>query len=224
MLAQKTLLFHSHKILNGMARKIFDLSMFIDEKTPPYPGMPMHWIEQNATIPKEGWNAKTLHISSHFSTHIDAPFHLMENGKKLSDFSIEHFVGEAIVIDARNQNPYHPDLNQVKKGDIVFFYTGHTEKMGSTEFEKIENNPMISPETVRELIQKKARIIGMDAFTPDAPPFSLHKGLFKHDIMIVENLVNLKPLNGKRFECFVLPLNIRGGDGAPCRVIGIVRD
>ncbi len=204
--------------------KIFDLSMPIDEKTPVYPGTPKHRIEQNATIPKEGWNAKTLHINSHFSTHIDAPFHLVESGKKLSDFPIAHFVGEAIVIDARNQNPYQPDLKQVKKGDIVFFYTGHTERMHQKEFEKIENNPMISPKTVQELIQKKVRIIGMDAFTPDAPPFNLHKELFKQNIMIVENLVNLKPLNGKRFECFVLPLNIRDGDGAPCRVIGIVRD
>ncbi len=94
----------------------------------------------------------------------------------------------------------------------------------SPEFGDIKNNPMISKKTVQELIQKKVRIIGMDALTPDDLPFSLHKELFRRGILIVENLVNLEPLNGKRFECIILPLNIRHGDGAPCRVVGILRE
>ena len=63
---------------------IIDLTMSIDEETPVFPGDPKQEIKQYATIKENGWNEKRLTINSHFSTHIDAPFHMLENGKKLT--------------------------------------------------------------------------------------------------------------------------------------------
>ena len=63
------------------------------------------------------------------------------------------------------------------------------------------------------------KIIGLDSFTPDKEPFETHKLLFTKNICIVENLVNLKQLVGKKFECTILPLKLANADGAPCRVV-----
>lgn len=205
-------------LLNDMG--IIDLTMPIDEKTPVFPGDPKQEIKKFATIKKNGWNEKRLTFNSHFSTHIDAPFHMIEDGKKLTDFPIETFIGDAIVIEARNKVKIEPDLSKVRKNDIVFFFTGHTDKAYTDEFFK--NNPVISIRTSQELIKKKIKIVGLDSYSPDNEPFEVHKLLFKHDILIVENLVNLGKLNGKRFKCFILPLKIKNADGAPCRVIGIL--
>jgi len=198
--------------------KILDLSMPIDEKTPTFPGDPKQEIEQIETIKENGVNKKRLTISSHFSTHIDAPFHMIENGKNLTDFPIETFIGEAIVINARKQ--LEPTLNGVKPNDIVFFFTGHTKKAYSKDFFK--DNPVITKKTAQELIDKKIKIVGIDSFTPDNEPYEVHKLFFKHNILIVENLVNLDQLVGKRFKCYILPLKIQDADGAPCRVIGVL--
>ncbi len=62
--------------------RIIDLSILIDERTPVYPGDPKQDIKQIATIEKEGWNEKRITFNSHFSTHIDAPFHMLKDGKK----------------------------------------------------------------------------------------------------------------------------------------------
>ena len=199
---------------------IIDLTMSIDEETPVFPGDPKQEIKQYATIKENGWNEKRLTINSHFSTHIDAPFHMLENGKKLTDFPIEKFIGECIVIDVRNQVLIKSDLNKVKEGDSVFFYTGHTKKAYREDFFK--NNPVISEDTANKLIKKKVKIVGIDSYTPDNNPFPVHKLLFKHDILIIENLINLDKLNGKRCKCYILPLKIQDADGAPCRVIAML--
>ena len=200
--------------------KIFDLTLPINKKTPVFPSDPKYEIKQIATIKKNGWNEIRLTFNSHFSTHIDAPFHMLENGKRLDDFPLEIFAGEAVVINARGKKQTKPYLNGVKRNDIVFFFTGHIEKAYSPLFFK--NNPVITKETAKKLIDKKVKIVGIDSFSPDNEPFEIHKMFFKHDILIVENLVNLDKLNGRRFQCYILPLKIQGADGAPCRVIGIL--
>ena len=193
--------------------------MPIDEKTPNFPGDPILKIKRYNV--KEHTYGKTfLEFQSHISTHIDAPSHMIENGKTLSDFSITKFVGDAIVIDVRRQKSIEPNLSDVKEGDIVFFFTGHTEKAYSIDFFK--NNPILTEETARKIIKKKIKIVGLDSYSPDNSPYKIHKMLFKHDILIVENLVNLDKLSGKRFKCYILPLKIQYADGAPCRVIGII--
>lgn len=200
--------------------KIFDLSMGIDEKTPAFPGEPKPEIKQFATIEQNGWNEKSLVINSHLSTHIDAPAHMIKTGKTLTDFPISRFIGDAVVIDARGQQEINPDIDCVKVNDIVFFFTGHTDKAYTRDF--FTNNPVITKETAMKLISKKIRIVGIDSFTPDNAPYDVHKLLFRHDILIVENLINLKELSGKRFRCYILPLKIMNADGAPCRIVGII--
>ncbi len=195
-----------------------DLTLVFDSSIPPFPGDPPTTIEQYATIQKEGWNEKRITFNSHFSTHIDAPFHMLSKGKKLDQFPIDHFIGEGTVINLNNV-PFDnsPDLSLIKQDDIVFFHTGHTSKIGSKNF--FEKNPTISLPLAQRLLEKKVRIVGIDSFTPDNTPFYVHKFLFQHDILIVENLINLEPLIGKRFQFIILPLKIKDADGAPCRVI-----
>lgn len=195
----------------------FDLTMEINENTPVFPGDPRQEIRQVATIAKDGWNELRLSFNTHFSTHIDAPYHMLESGKKLSEYPAGFFFGEGIVIDARKQNPIEPDLLGVAPHDIVFFCTEHANKAYSKDY--FTGNPVISKKTAEALIEKKIKIVGLDSFTPDNAPYDVHKLFFKNDILIVENLVNLRPLIGKRFECVILPLNVRDADGAPCRVV-----
>ena len=46
--------------------------------------------------------------------------------------------------------------------------------------------------------------------SPDQYPFKVHHKLLENDILIIENLRNLKKLEGaKRFEVMAFPLNIR---------------
>ncbi|MDG6219528.1 MAG: cyclase family protein [Candidatus Thermoplasmatota archaeon] len=197
-----------------------DLTLPIDKNSPVLPGYPPVGITQFATLAQNGWNEKQLVLTSHCSTHIDAPNHMLEIGKTLSDYPIESFMGEAIILDVRGQSEIKVDVSEVKRNDIVFFYTGHNDRLYEKDYFK--NNPVISKKTTLDLIKKKICFLGIDSFTPDNEPYLIHKLLFEHDIRIVENLIHLDKINRKRFYCYIFPLNIKDADGAPCRVVAKV--
>lgn len=197
--------------------------MPIDENTPVYPGDPKPRIWQKSAVAKEGFNTKGLEISSHFGTHIDAPFHILQGGKKLGDFPLSTFIGKAMVLDARKSNENKEIIANTQKAggaDFVFFCTGNSKNCYCANY--FENSTSISLQTAKELAAKKVKIVGIDCLSPDNAPFDTHMELLKNDILILENLVNLESLIGKKFECIVMPLKIADADGAPCRVIAIV--
>ncbi len=197
---------------------VIDLTLSITDKIPVFPGDKLPTIEPAATIAKQGWNALRYSFGTHFATHIDAPYHMLQDGKKLTDFPPETFIGEAIVIDVRGQSIITHDLDDVREGDFVFFHTGHIKNISRDYF---VGNPVISPATAQLLVDKKVRIVGLDSFTPDGAPYNEHKLFFRNDILIVENLVGLELLTKQRFEVIVAPLKIDNADGAPCRVFAL---
>lgn len=195
---------------------IIDLTMPLDEKTPTFPGDPALIIRRE-TVGKHGCGKTFLGLHTHVGTHIDVPSHMIADAKTLSDFPITKFVGEAIVVDVRGRRSIEPPFLGVNKGDIVFFLTAHSEKAYNTDY--FTNNPVVTEKAAQSLANLGVSIVGLDSFTCDNEPYTVHKILLRNDILIVENLVNLQVLAGKRFQCTILPLKITAADGAPCRVI-----
>lgn len=195
---------------------IIDLTRYIDENTKVLPDTPSVRIKQLSTLVQHGYNEQQITITSHTSTHIDAPNHMISSGKTLSDYPLDRFIGDAIVINVCGQREIKPDLTAVKRKDIVFFYTGYDLCCNG---ETIEKSPVVSEETALYLIDKQVPIVGIDSFTPDIYPYPIHQLLFGHDICIVEQLTNLDKIPQQRFTCYILPLKLHNSDGAPCRVI-----
>lgn len=201
--------------------KIIDLTMPLDEKTPAYSGDPKIKIEQIAELKEDGWREKRVHINTHCGTHVDAPAHFFEKGKTLDALSLEDFRGEGIIFDVRKRKITLSVLKEQKilKNSMVLFCTGQSDKCYGNYY---EGATFVPEDVAQELVKKKVKAIGVDAFSPDTEPYSVHKILLSKDILIVENLVNLKALLGKRFIVHYFPLNITGGDGGPCRAVAFV--
>lgn len=195
-----------------------DLSVSLNEKTPVYPGDEKTKIKAIAILEKNGYQDHYLCISTHVGTHMDAPAHMIPNGKNIGEISLEKFSGHGVYIKVSNQKF---DLAEIEKipiaeGDIVFFHTSMSEQYYLPEYFK--NYPAI-PESVADyLIKKKIKIVGVDACSPDYAPFAVHKMFLQEGILIIENLTNLTLLAGKKFKVYAFPLNI-ALDGSPVRVI-----
>jgi len=197
-----------------------DLTMEISDKTPPFPGDPKLELKTLATIFKDGCNEKRVSFNTHFSTHIDAPFHMLEDGRKLDEFPIETFIGDAQIFDVRETSEIKlSNLTNRIQVPVVLFRTDHTKKALQPDF--FRNNPVISSEVANKLAASSVKIVGIDSFTPDNYPYTVHKILFKKNILIVENLVNLEAI-GSRCKLFIAPLNLKNADGAPARVFAQV--
>lgn len=200
---------------------IIDLTMEVSEKIPPFPGDPKAKFENIATITKQGCNERRFSINTHFSTHIDSPYHMLEDGKKLEEYPPETFFGDAAVIDVRNVSKITKDYIPKKIiTQFLLFYTGYSDNIRSPDYFK--KNPVITSDAAEEIIKHRVKIVGIDSFTPDNYPYTVHKILFRKDILILENLINLDRLK-KRCKLYIAPLHLIDADGAPARVFAEVR-
>ncbi len=193
-----------------------DLTLEVGSRIPPFPEDPKMESRYLFTIKKHGVNEKRVSFNSHFSTHIDAPFHMLPDGKKLEEFEPDYFIGQTQVIDVRGQKLITPNFLPKKiTAPIIFFYTNHIVNIYGKNYFK--NNPVITDETARSLVKSHVRIVGIDSFTPDNYPYEVHKILFAQNILIVENLINLGLL-GKKCRVIIAPLKLTDADGAPARI------
>ncbi|NCS70578.1 MAG: cyclase family protein [Candidatus Aenigmarchaeota archaeon] len=198
--------------------KLIDLTMELSEDFPEFPGDPKPEFKNVLSVEKDGWNVTKLKFNSHFSTHIDSPYHRLENGKKLDDYPLDKFMGNGVVIDARNQKVIGADLSKVKKDAIVLLWTDYTKKFREKNFYK--NNPKVSIKFAKELVKRRVKIIGIDAPSVEGTGSSeIHEILLKNDVLVIENLTNLDKLVGKKFDVIALPLKLKDADGSPARVI-----
>ena len=102
----------------------------------------------------------------------------------------------------------------------MLVYTGFGEKFGTSEY--FQNYPELIEPFAERLIDLHVKMVGLDAPSPDRPPFRIHTLLLQNGILIIENLVNLESLRScEAFEVIVLPIKVEA-DGAPVRVVAKV--
>ena len=202
--------------------KLVDLSVVINKDTPVYPGDPEVKIQPLGVFKKDTYNDHHVSFATHVGTHIDAPWHMVADGKTLDQISIEQFVGRGRLIKVENKMF---DLAAVKKakirqGDIVLFHTGMSDVYHKDEY---FNYPEMSPEIANYLVSVKVKMIGIDMLSPDKEPYEVHRILLGADVLIIENLTNLEQLAAKEFTVYALPIKFQL-DGAPARVIAQIKD
>jgi len=204
--------------------QIIDLTHRFDSDMPVYPGDPHPTLRQIADIQGSGFTDHELHTAMHVGTHIDAPLHMIAEGKYLSEISIQRFVGRGHLIDARKCTKEIPmellDSKKIEKDDIILVMTGFSKLYKEKEY--YESYPELSSAFAEKAVKLGVKMVGMDIPSPDRQPFPVHKILLKNEILIIENLTNLDALISiDRFTVFALPIKLYA-DAAPSRVIAVI--
>ena len=122
--------------------KVVDLSHYIEKGMQIYPGDPEPAIVSCLIHDRDYCHVDWLHLGSHTGTHIDAPYHFIKEGKKISDFPVDKFVGKAIVIDVTNMEgnqeiPLEKLMlydELITKDTFVLFMTGYDQHFGRKEY------------------------------------------------------------------------------------------
>lgn len=201
--------------------KVVDLTVPLNEQTPVYPGDPTTVIKPAGIFSKDGFNDHLVSVGTHVGTHIDAPLHMLADGKSLDQIPVGQFVGRGVYVKVEDKKF---DLDKIKnvgieEGDIVLFHTGLIDIYNKEEY--YSDYPEIPEEVAKYLVDKKVKMVGMDMSGPDHPPFKIHKILLGGGVLIIENLTNLSELANKDFTVYALPIKLQV-DGAPARVIAQV--
>lgn len=204
--------------------KIIDLTHTFTKDMPVYPGDPKSTLKQVAHIEKDTYNDHKLTTVMHVGTHMDAPFHMIKDGKEIDEIYPDKFIGPGIVINVSGKQKIDAaavENVQIKPGSIVLVYTGFGSKYRDQSYFK--GYPEFTEDFARKLVELKIKIVGMDMLGPDYDkPWATHKILLENEILILENLTNLEQLlELEKFEVIALPAKFKA-DAAPVRVIAVI--
>ncbi|MBI5094231.1 MAG: cyclase family protein [Candidatus Hydrogenedentes bacterium] len=165
-----------------------------------------------------GCNVSEVTFVTHAGTHMDAPWHFEDGGKKLHEMDSSVFFGDALLIDL-------PDVDIVTAGDLgsaplprrVLFKTRNSTLPVNGPFAR--DYVALSPDASRRCVDDGVKLVGVDYLSVapfHQPGQETHHILLGNDVLVVEGLV-LKGLRTGTYPFVVLPLPLLGADGAPCR-------
>lgn len=208
-----------------MKSQTLDLTHPIHQEMLLYPGTPAVNLKKFNTIETNGFNETQIKFTSHVGTHIDAPAHLIKNGKLLTEFPAETFWGEAIFVDCKNCGPeisislLKENLKKKEIPDFVILRTGNCEKWPNESY--LKDYPVLSFEAAKWLVNQGIKAVGIDAVSVDpldSEKLPVHHIFLENNVLIIENIKIPEALSGKRTDLVVAPLNFVEADGAPVRI------
>ena len=218
-----------------MTLKFIDLTLPVSEKIPTFPGSPQPIFIQWENIKDDGYNLELLFLSSHTGTHLDAPYHFLEKGKKIHEISLKRLIINAILVKIRKRRDqaitktdiqkFEKKYGKIPNESTIVFWTGWQKMIKNDSY--FVNNPGLSVTAAKYLISKKTNLVGIDSPSIDLGKekrFLIHHLFAKNDVLIVENLANLDKIKSWKFQLAVLPMKLENATGAPVRAVGIIDD
>ena len=202
--------------------KIYDVSI------PLYPGM-LRWIDdqdvelkQEAAITDgDAYNFSRLSCSTHIGTHIDAPYHFMEDGKTIDRVSLYNLIGAVLVVQIDADTITATELRDIDFATYkrILFKTRNSELLKSEAF----NNDYVSLDysAAELLVKNHVSVVGIDYLSVEqyeTEEHPVHKLLTENDVIIIETL-DLSNVQPGAYFLVALPLKLKGCDGAPARVV-----
>ncbi|HEX2031097.1 MAG TPA: cyclase family protein [Actinomycetota bacterium] len=217
-------------------RRVIDLSILLDENTQTYPGDPEPKLSRAARLVPDGFNLLALHIGSQSGTHVDAPYHFIEEGPRLQECDLSLFTGPGVIVDAtghRDRQPItwediRPYEDRLRPGVIVLLSTGWSDRHLGTD--RYYDHPFLDAEACGRLVDVGVRTVGIDALNVDQttlpgagePAFPCHVRFLGAGGIFAENLRNLGAVDFEDPFFSLLPIRLGGdADGAPCRAVAL---
>lgn len=198
-----------------------------------------------------GWANDHISLSTHGTTHVDAPWHYAPTSegkpaRTIDELPLEWFYGDGVVVDVTDKPDGSAvtveDLenalagHEIRPGDIVLFRSGGDRRLGTRAY--FTQGVGVSAEATRWLLDRGVRVVGTDCWGWDRP---LHlqaaeaKETGKNDVFWaahyvgvdreycqIERLANLDRLPRHGFKVCCFPLKVQGGSAGPARVVALV--
>ncbi len=202
---------------------VIDLTHPISPDLPVYfPWHPRTEVVQTATYEEHLCEVRRVTIGSHSGTHIDAPSHLFKGMSTIDQYDPALWYSEAMVLDFTGRQPRQEITDaemrgkQVEPGLGVLIRTGWDRYFGREDY--YVTYPPIGNAAAQFLADLPVSVVAADT------PFTLdvHRILLKRGIPLITNIANTDRLHEGRIRLIAAPLSIRGGDGAPARVLGVL--
>jgi kynurenine formamidase len=197
-----------------------------------FPGLPQPSFEPIAKVEEDGYAMTRYALLNHIGTHVDAPAHQIAGGDTLDEIPLDRLVTDAVRIDVSRRTPHgaialaelEPELERVRRGDIVLFYSDNARNYGTDAYWTGWSYP--DADASRALIERGVSAVGFDgpsADPVDSTTFDLHRVWLSAGRMILENVNNLDRMP-ERAQIVVAPMKVARANGAPARIFALLPD
>jgi arylformamidase len=204
---------------------IYDVTVPISNAMPVWPGDPPVHLSKKSHESRDKTHIVRLtaiEMGSHTGTHMDAPFHMIDGGKRLNDFPLDTLIGKVTVFEiasARSIGRAQLERFDWTGVERVLLKTENSSHWNDGRF--YEEFVYLEPDGAEFLVERGVRLVGIDYLSIDKFQSESHPShfvLFKKNILIIEGL-NLNAVPQGNYTIFALPLNLQDADGAPTRVV-----
>ena len=192
--------------------KIFDISQEVFT-CKVFPGDPSPEREKKLSITEGAvCNLTAFNMCAHNGTHVDAPYHFLNDGKTIDQVDLDKFIGPAYVCE------YTGDIERADAEAIV-----RAAKNCSREAAQrilIKGKATVTKEAAKVFARENLKLFGNESQTvgPEDAPMEVHLIMLGAEIVLLEG-IRLSEVEEGEYILNAAPLNLGGADGAPCRAI-----
>ena len=192
--------------------KIYDISQEVFSCN-VYPGDPrperqvMLQIQEGAVC-----NLTAFRMCAHNGTHVDAPYHFLNDGKTIDQVDLKRFVGYAFVAQHEGE---------ITAADAEAML----EKARSLDSEAakrilVKGPAVMTEEAAAVFAEAGILLFGNESQTvgPENAPMKVHRKMLGAEIVLLEG-IRLADVEEGVYLLNAAPLNLGGADGAPCRAV-----
>lgn len=169
-------------------------------------------------------NVTSICMSAHTATHVDAPWHFVDDGSTVEALDLSTLIGPATVVDLGDASVVTPEVlvaaGVAPKTERLLLRTKNSESWHDARADFKRDYVALDAEAARWVVESGIRLIGVDYLSVqrfDDPP-DTHEILLRSSVVIVEGL-DLSGVGAGRYRLVCLPLKIVGSDGAPARAV-----
>lgn len=200
---------------------IYDISMEIHENMMVYKNKVEKKPHRKIILKHDevGINESRMFIDLHTGTHIDAPFHMLADGYTIEKMDIRKLMRKVSVVDLTEVTERIEEKDLINKAIPENSFILLKTKNSFTD--KFSNEFVFLEKTGAEYLRSKSiQGVGIDSLGIERsqPGHPTHTILMESGCIIIEGL-RLKDISEGEYFMYALPLKIRGGDGAPARVV-----
>ena len=176
-----------------------------------FPGDPSPSKETMMSISAgEICNLTAFRMCAHNGTHVDAPYHFIDEGKTIDKVDLEKFIGYAYVAE-------HEGDVSAEDAEKIIKSAKELDPL-SAERILIKGKATVTKEAAEVFVREKLKLFGNESQTvgPEDAPMEVHLIMLGAEIVLLEG-IRLAEVPEGVYILNAAPINLGGSDGAPCR-------
>ena len=155
-------------------------------------------------------NLTEIKMCAHNGTHVDAPYHFINDGKTIDQVDMDRFIGYTYVVEHEGD---------IEEADAErFIAEAKASDPRAAERILVKGNATVTAAAARIFARESIKLFGNESQTvgPEDSPAEVHLIMLGAQIVLLEG-IRLAHVPEGVYLLNASPLNLGGADGSPCR-------